>query len=184
MKYVLLIAVTLLSTMTYGDRFIKEGLTEEQVLKLEQTAIQMKIDETRNPQDTAKDVTEWVSIGEKLGKGLVSCAKEMGVEVNSFVQTPVGKIAAYIIIWKLVGRDIVHYGFGSVFLAVGLILWIHFFRRLCVYDNVSYGEKLGKLGLRHKIIQYRGEGEVDGTRVLMLFVLIGLIITSISIIFS
>jgi hypothetical protein len=158
-----------MSTVLYGESFSMQNLTPEQVALLEKTASNMK---TNNTKETAQKVSEWMAIGENLGKGLAGCAKELGVQVNDFVQTPVGKIASFIIIYKLIGRDVIHYGFGIVFFMIAISMWIYFFRRMCVIKTITYGDKVNKLGFRQKTIEYTREGNCDGTRFCMLLVLL------------
>lgn len=185
MKYVYLTTIlTLLSIMSassFGATFNKSGLTDEQVIQLEKAAAELQLNSQKS---TTETVSEWVSIGGQLGKGLSSCAKELGVEVNNFVQTPVGKITAFVIIYKIIGRDCVHYGFGLLFLFIAIPLWIYFFRRMCVIKSVLYGELATKIGVGKKMVEFYKEGDCDGTRAVMLVVLIGLIITNLIVMFS
>lgn len=81
------------------------GLTEAQKAQLVQQAEQMK---NATPLDTANKVDQWVNIGEKIGKMLGGAAKEVGIAVNEFVQTPVGKMTAVLIVWNYMGSMIVH----------------------------------------------------------------------------
>ncbi len=81
------------------------GLTDAQKAKLIQAAEQMK-DEAANP-TSAEKVSEWVDVGTKIGLGLASAAKELGVQANQFATTPVGKVTMALIVYKVAGRDIV-----------------------------------------------------------------------------
>lgn len=76
-------------------------------------------------------IDKWVTIGTNIGKGMSGAAKELGIAANEFIQTPVGKLTAGLIVWKVMGDDIRSF-FGSfVFLFIGIFV----LRRL---NNVWY----------------------------------------------
>lgn len=66
---------------------------------------------------TEDKVEKWVKIGSNIGQGLAGAAKEMGVAVNEFANTPVGQMTTYLIVWHIVGHTVLHF-------AGGLLVWI------------------------------------------------------------
>jgi hypothetical protein len=89
----------------------------------QQAAIIKQVTDTANRPGVdsyADEAEKWVNIGSHLGKGLAATAKELGVAVNDFVQTPVGQVASALIIWKLIGREMMHV------LGSGIILFFGF----------------------------------------------------------
>ncbi len=66
-----------------------------------------------------KKVDEYVALGERIGKMMGGAAKELGIAVNSFVETPVGKWTMAMIIWKYMGNAIIHAFGGILILTVG-----------------------------------------------------------------
>ena len=71
-------------------------------------------------EDTEKAVDKvehWAAVGAKIGQGLAGAAKELGVAVNDFANTSVGKLTTGLIIWHFIGNKIVHV-FG------GIMIWI------------------------------------------------------------
>lgn len=101
---------------------------------------------------TAAKVGEWVDIGQKIGQGLGSAAKEVGVAVNQFVETPVGKWTMALIVWKFMGNVVVHLIGGIMIMLVGTTMVIYFARRYnsatVIYDperkNI-FGNSIKKL---------------------------------------
>lgn len=172
-----------MSILSYGGTFSQDGLTEDQILRMQRYAAELKM---QAPEEKAKELSQWISIGEQIGKSLAGCAKELGVEVNNFVQTPVGKLSACIIVWKLLGRDVMHFGFGFFFLIMSLSIWLYLFRKLCIVKTITFGEAKYFWGLRSKKIEhYEPDCEhTSGNRIVMLVVLFILMIISITIIFS
>ncbi len=64
-------------------------------------------------------VDEYVALGERIGKMMGGAAKELGVAVNAFVETPVGKWTMAMIVWKFMGNALIHVFGGVVILTVG-----------------------------------------------------------------
>jgi hypothetical protein len=66
-----------------------------------------------------KKVDDYVTLGEHIGKMMGGAAKEVGVAVNTFVETPVGKWTMAMIVWKFMGSAIMHIFGGITVLIVG-----------------------------------------------------------------
>ncbi len=150
------------------------GLTDDQIRQLKVNADQMRVKE----KPTAEKAKEYVELGEMIGKALSTTAKEMNIAVNDFAQTPVGKTALVLIVWKMMGREVLHYVFGTIFLVAGVCLWIHFYRRMCVIKSTEHGA--GWWIFRASKVQHYSptdisNGDMAGTRVAMGFVLVGIV---------
>lgn len=68
----------------------------------------------------AKVVSEWVDLGASIGKGLASAAKELGVAVNDFSKTSVGKWTMFLIVFNIIGDTVIHLVGGLTFLIFGV----------------------------------------------------------------
>lgn len=144
------------------------GLTAEQVQALRQTAEQMK----GKPLPTADKVKEYAEVGEMIGKAMSSTAKEMNIAVNEFSQTPVGKVCIFLIVWKLFGRELLHFIVGGLMLAIGLFLWCRYYRRMCIVSKEEMGQ--GWWIFRERKCQYfdAKDSDVQATRWAMAFILL------------
>lgn len=129
--------------LAHADAISDYGLTEEQRAQLNLEARQLA---KRNADEKAKQVaipdvppaeriSEYAKIGKEFGSGLAATAKELGVAVNDFANTPVGKLTTVLIVWKLIGGQLVHVTAGLIWFIVGIPLWFYFFRRLCVFKG-------------------------------------------------
>ncbi|HET8686943.1 MAG TPA: hypothetical protein VFM18_09810 [Methanosarcina sp.] len=90
-------------------------LPEAQKAEIAQLVAQKK--EETAPISSDKTLTrldKYAEVGQRLGVGLVAAAKELGIAANDFVKTPVGKVTAALIIWKVIGNDFLHL-FGAFF---------------------------------------------------------------------
>ncbi len=73
------------------------------------------------PQEPAVDkATKWVNLGQQIGQATLSAAKEVGMGVAEFAATPLGVIVTSIVVWKVIGKDIVQLIAGSIIMYVGL----------------------------------------------------------------
>ena len=83
------------------------------------------------------DIGEWVDIGERIGKMLGGAAREVGVAVNDFVDTPVGKMTMVLIVWNYMGSMIVHVFGGLLVMVLGLSIILYMYKR-STQDVVHY----------------------------------------------
>lgn len=65
-------------------------------------------------------LNEWVDLGKNIGLAFNGAAKELGIAVNDFVNTPVGMITMILIIWHFMGGMILHFVGSILVLVVGL----------------------------------------------------------------
>lgn len=54
----------------------------------------------------------WVGVGQALGAGIVAAAKELGVAANDFATTDLGKIVIFLLVWKLMGAQLMGTALG------------------------------------------------------------------------
>ena len=80
-------------------------------------------------------VERWVKIGSNIGQGLAGAAKEVGVAVNDFAQTPVGQMTMALIVWHMIGAQLIHL-FG------GVLIWIVGFGFLHYLIKRSYPDEI------------------------------------------
>jgi len=66
---------------------------------------------------TADTIARYETMGVALGKSLNALVKELGVTINEFIKTPVGKLSAGVLLWKLVIYDVF-----ILFLKIGALL--------------------------------------------------------------
>lgn len=120
MKQVLLAFALLftLSTASAAVQINTDGLTESQKADLVKQAEAMKAQSL--PGTALADTTEkWLNIGERFGKMIGSAAREVGVAANEFLNTPVGKLTAAVIVYQYIGSSIIHIFAGVLILIMG-----------------------------------------------------------------
>jgi hypothetical protein len=164
---------TLADTLDIGGQRIT-GLSQTQIAVFAAQAAKMaeengKEGSSRIP--TAEQVIKYSELGRAIGTGLASAAKELGIAVNEFADTSVGKIAMVIIVMKLIGFAILRSIIGLVYVVSGVSLWIYFFRRMCLISAkvIEYDDK----GKKHRRVEYidKPTDTIIHTRVTMMFVL-------------
>jgi len=129
------------------------GLSETQKAELQLQAAKMKADEALTKEGiTLEKVSEYTILGEQIAKALIGVASELGKEVDEVMGTTVGKIAVALVVYKVMGNDILGFIGGAIWLMIFLPAWIYYFRRFCVIDYIEkeYHEN-GKLKTKRVI---------------------------------
>jgi hypothetical protein len=85
--------------------------------------------------ESVDKVERWVKIGSNIGQGLAGAAKEMGVAVNDFANTPVGRMTTYLIVWQIVGGTLMHF-------IGGLLVWIIGFAAIRMIISHAYPDEV------------------------------------------
>lgn len=141
----LVVIASLLAGPVLATEIEVSGLSEQQVAELKATAAQSaaenakaKVDGTA-PSKTVQRVNEWVEIGNGVGAGLAAAAEKMGIVANQFATTPVGKLTIFIILWKMIGGDLVQLFIGLLFAVIFWPTFIYFYAKLWRGDKtVTY----------------------------------------------
>ena len=149
-------------------------------LHIAQKAAEAKIQAPSSP----KQVEQWVSYGTQIGQALAGTARELGIVANEFIQTPAGKLTMAMIIWKVMGHDIVHVGLAMMMFFTMIPLWIYLFRRMCIikgfeYRAIQFGEKT--VMKRIPIYHNANDSDVAAYRGWM-FIILGILLALITII--
>ena len=84
---------------------------------------------------TEDRVEKWVKIGSNIGMGLAGAAKEVGVTVNDFANTPVGQLTTILIVWHIIGAQLIHV-FG------GLLIWLVGFTTIWFMIKRAYPDSI------------------------------------------
>jgi hypothetical protein len=171
LKYFVILIFLFFHTFSYASVTSKnlssfDALNDAQKAQILAQIAKMKEEQPVNPtfaapiaKEVRSEVQAWAEIGANLGRSLASTAKELGVAANDFVKTPVGIATAGIILYKLVGRDILHITFGFLFLVSYFTAWFYLFRRISLMRTMTITQDIPeglKLTKKTKKIEYRG----------------------------
>lgn len=135
MKYIFALLLVLVTSPVFAQAQTQTPsstdiiLTEMQSLNAEEKdKLAQAAQDIRAGRSTAQAAKEWVEVGSSIGQGLSATARELGVAVNDFAKSPVGKIAVALIVWKVAGSAIVHLIISMI--SVGLLFgWYRMFVR-------------------------------------------------------
>ena len=117
---------------------------------------------------TVDKIDRWVQVGANLGKGLAATAKELGVAVNEFANTPIGKLATVLIVWHIMGSVIVHIAGALVFWGLGLYA-IRFIYNRAYSADIKYNTEVRNMFGNHPKIKEDRES-LSGESMFMCFV--------------
>lgn len=157
------------------------GLSEVQLAELNAKAAELR---ANTPVAQVEAAKEWVDIGTAVGAGLASAARETGQVVNDFAKTPVGQLTVAVIVFKVIGGDLIQFVVGFLFLATAIPIWFNFYKRLwpgvtvtTVYDETT--KKRTTTKTRPALFDQGGNFEVKEDRTGYIFlgaIMFGLII--------
>ena len=86
-------------------------------------------------------VEKWVKIGSNIGQGLAGAAKEVGVAVNDFAKTPVGQMTMVLIVWHMIGAQLIHVFGGILIWVVGITIIRHMVGR-AYPSKITYSKEV------------------------------------------
>ena len=169
MKKILLVAASFL-LMSFGHASAVDVNDEMSKLNAEQkTQVLTMIDnlaakQNKNGGTSAvmrEEATKWGELGANMGRAAVGAAKEIGMAANEFVATPLGKVTMGIVIYKVIGKDIIKFIMG-----LGILIFFfstgHYFLRMKKYTGaVEYTNVPRFFGLMTKQVLIKGVVDKD-----------------------
>lgn len=166
-------ALSILATPAFAETVYVDGLTAEQKAAVEAQIAQTKAENVSGKSTSAAQaVNEWVEVGKGLGSGLAAGAKEMGVVVNDFAKTDVGKFTMFVIFFKVMGSTLIHLAAGVLWFTVMGALWFYFYKKLWEPSEVEIkyneaGKKISKTIIREPLDSNKyGSDRLDSYRFL------------------
>lgn len=119
---IMLICTSWVSAAGQETAIDTSGLSKEAIIELNQRAQSLKKEPTNVSATVRKEAEEWGNLGANMGKAMIGAAREIGVAANDFVSTPLGKVTAALVVYKLIGRDIIDIVTGLITLITGTVL--------------------------------------------------------------
>ena len=105
--------------------------SEEQVSVPKSLLTREQLDsiQAQNLKDKIDRYGKWVGAGHEIGVAVNDSLAAITTNANAFAQTPVGKWTVFIVIWKVIGHDLMGFILGIGTLIIGLPLWIWSYRK-------------------------------------------------------
>lgn len=146
--FLLAAAVLAISSSAAALDIDSSKLTANQIAELKIQALKMQqsvdsggsgaIETAAKVSSTARTEAEkWGDFGKNIGVAMVSTAKEMGIAIEAFSKTDLGRITTAIIVYKLVGTSILKFFVGLI-LMFGLPTLIIAARNHMIVDKITY----------------------------------------------
>lgn len=128
-----LIGTAQAGTSVYIDA---DQLSPEQAKQLQEIR---KAIETKRPIPSVEEMSKYAQLGEAIAKAIGATCKELRVEVNEFVKTPVGWWTMFLIVWKIVGHGLLKGVIATIAwittIVISLVMWKKYFSMLTVTDK-------------------------------------------------
>ena len=136
MKWFTIVVVSLLISLPAVADVSTHGLSEKQAAELAAMAAQMKVDNTSNTLKSGTEAVEAImenpelvdkysQMGTAIAKSIGAAASELGIAVNEFATSSVGKWVMFLTIYHFFGAELVAFIMGFFFV-IPLILWAAF----------------------------------------------------------
>jgi hypothetical protein len=147
----ILLFVTIMS-FAQATEINTQGLTAAQKAELVIQAEKMKETPLEVTQPTVDTALKWAEVGKSVAVGIGAGARELGTAVNDFAVSPVGKVTMAIIVWKMLGKDIMAIAVSVGILLIGLpTIWFGF-RKACI-DKIEYEDKKGIFNRTYRAVK-------------------------------
>jgi hypothetical protein len=115
-----------------------------------------------------EQLTKWVSVGTAIGTGLAETAKQLGVAADEFAKSTIGTIAVILIVWTIIGADLVQLMVGSAWLCFWIPFCVWMVKRT-MFELVNVPMQKGDLMKDRYVWQLRGSPEEMGGQFFMAF---------------
>lgn len=126
----------------------KSMLTQDQISQLNQNNIK-------------NNVSSWAGVGKEVGEAVNSSLSAITTQTNNFAQTGVGKVTVAIVVWKVLGDQIVHLVFGLIEMVVFLPLWIWSYRRTCLDRRIKVKGGFFSNDKEWEVVKYKDNYGMD-----------------------
>lgn len=100
------------------------GLSKEQVEQINKIVQ----DKSTVSSKTREELSKWGELGKGVGEALLSAARELGVAANDFARTPLGMVTTGIVVYKIIGRDLLKIIVGSILFTLGWVFGLRLMR--------------------------------------------------------
>lgn len=174
----------LFSVGAFAQNADVRGLTDAQKAEIDLQIAKMKADAAKgitNPEANIsatirKEAEAWGEMGANMGRAVVGAAKEIGVAANEFAETPLGKVTVGVVVYKVIGKDVLGVLVGSMVLFFGGLLGAYVIVKYRWGSKFKYDYKPYLFGLWQKRVVVESYENDDGAiaRIVVGVIIIGL----------
>ena len=137
MKFTKLILLSLLLTSVCIMPAFAQQTTETVTIPVSQLTEAQKTELAKKElQEKADKYGKWVGIGHELGTAVNESLSSVTSNANAFSQTGVGKITIALVVYKVVGKELIGVMLGLLFFFVGVPIWVWAFYRNCITHRI------------------------------------------------
>lgn len=180
-KFLIGVALSMAAAFASAQTIDTSKLTKEQVAQLQAQAAEMQSAPAQTAVLVRQEAEAWADLGGKVGMAMVSAAKEVGMAANEFASTELGTVVTAIVVYKIIGTELMSLFGGLVILLVGIPLsvWVLMKKSTWAYEiDYEYQKYLGGFWNRRVIKHMRMSD--DGSTFRWIIGVGGLILTLIA----
>ena len=128
MKKLLTLMLLFMSLVTFSQTELSQDEFKKLPIDVQNKINSVKKDSETNTQ--IETVGKWIGLGKEVGYAFDGALTAITTTATKFSETKLGKLTMYLVIYKVIGRDIIRLVFG--------ILWIILVFTVSIYIHLSY----------------------------------------------
>lgn len=117
--------------------------------------------ESRKQMQKIQQYGEWVGLGKEIGIAVDSSLASVTDRAAQFADTDMGKVTMAVLVYKIVGKDLIKMVVGCSFIVVYTIIMIFFTYKNCIKPTVYQEKIVAKDGKEEKIKTYQNPVHSD-----------------------
>lgn len=119
-------------------------------------SIKEKMTQAKSVEVTPEKIEKYADIGKAFGSAFKECWGTVSSDAEKFAQSPAGKLAMFLVSWKIMANDVQGLVKSTVRVLVGFLVWLVItpFYILTVYRN-CVRKKMGKITSCEKLGFFR-----------------------------
>jgi hypothetical protein len=144
-------------------------LTPAQKQELQIMIDRMKADNSPSTAVAIRHEAEkWGELGNNMGLALISAAKQLGMAANEFAQTPLGMVTTGIVVYKVVGQELLGVIVGVPLALLGILIGLYVMLSNAFYDvKYDYRPFLFGLWQRKVVTEVVKNGDISTSKVIV-----------------
>lgn len=152
--------------MTVTNRITGKLLVGILALACSTVAVAANTPPAPDPSTATQWATDMATVAESFARAIGIAARELGVAVNDFLKTPAGVLTAVVILWKVIGSDLLTVLTCVPIMAIFTIAYFKILRGLLVggYETSQHSLLFGLVKYTRRRPVYLGPDQISGER--------------------
>jgi hypothetical protein len=150
------------------------GMSQDttKVLVSKSMLTQEQLKSMQNQDMSPENVSKWAGVGKEVGTAVNGALSAVTDQASKFGETKIGKITIFLVVWKVIGKDMIRIVLSSILFVVILSIIVWSMRKYIAHKYLV-GETVGADG---KVTSRKwDETNSDGESIAFHFLMIGIL---------